>query len=108
MTGCEHPWQAALERAYAASEEFRAEEERKAGEVYRFEVGFTIPDAVARDASISTCRVSDGLRVELEFHGTEDAREKITDLIADLPTVCRSFRRYYAETGGGDGDDGKG
>ena len=106
MTGCEHPWQEAFERAYAASEEFRAEEERKAGEVYRFEVGFTIPQTVARDAVIETHRVADGLRVEMEFHATEGARERITDVIADLPTTCRSFRRYYAETGGGEGHGG--
>lgn len=100
MSGCEAAWRAAMDRAYAASAEFRAEEERKAGEVYRFEVGFTLPDAICRDARIETERVADGLRVEVEFYGTEDARRKVTDFVAELPTVCRSFRRYYSKTQG--------
>ena len=45
-------WRSAYEKAYAASEAYRLEEERRAGQVYLFEVGFTIPSAVARDAKI--------------------------------------------------------
>ena len=105
MACIEEPWRAAMDRAYQASQAFREEEERKAGEVYRFEVGFTLPEAIARDARVETQRVSDGLRIELEFYGTEDARRKITDFVAELPTVCRSFRRYYASTGGVTQDD---
>ena len=105
MSGYEAPWRAALDRAYEASAEFRAEEERKAGEVYRFEVGFTLPDAICRDCRVETAKVADGLRIEVEFYGTEDARRKVTDFVAELPTVCRSFRRYYASTEGVTADD---
>lgn len=95
-------WRSAYERAYAASAAYRLEEERRAGQVYLFEVGFTIPSAVARDAKIETHEAADGLRVEMTFNGTEDARKRITDVIAELPTVCRTFRRYYTQGSGGD------
>ena len=67
-----------------------------------FEVGFTIPSALARDARVETHGTGDGLRVEMTFLGTEDARRRITDVIAELPSTCRTFRRYYAQGSGGD------
>ena len=99
MSGGRELWRVAMDRAYEASAEFRAEQDRLAGQVYRFEVGFTLPASIAADAKIETFQQADGLRIELEFFGTEEARRKITDVIADLPTTCRSFRRYY-ESGG--------
>ena len=95
-------WRSAYERAYAASKAYRLEEERRAGQVYLFEVGFTIPSAVARDVAVETHGTAEGLRVEMTFHGTEDARRRITDVIAELPSTCRTFRRYYAQGTGGD------
>ena len=88
------PWRDAMERAYAASAAYRAEAERAAGTIYRFEVAFTLPSSIARDAEICSYAEADGLRIELTFRGTEEARRRITDIIAELPTSCRTFRRY--------------
>lgn len=93
-------WRAAMERAYAANAAWRAEAEAAAGRLFRFEVGFTLPASVAKDVKVETYPDQDGLRIEVQFLGTEDARRKITDFIAELPTTCRSFRRYYDEGGG--------
>ena len=101
-TSTSNDWRSAYERAYEASAVYRAEEERRAGQVYLFEVGFTIPSALARDARVETHGTGDGLRVEMTFLGTEDARRRITDVIAELPSTCRTFRRYYAQGSGVD------
>ena len=99
------PWREAMGRAYRASAESRAEAEKRAGQVYRFEVGFTVPASIARDLRCEVVSDDAGSRFEIEFYGTEDARRKITDVIAALPTTCRSFRRHYA-TGKGATADG--
>ena len=97
-------WRRSLDRARRAHSEWMAEEAADAARVYRYEVGFTIPSAVCRDCTIETSEADGGLRVLMEFRGTEEARAKVTDFIADLPAVCRSFRRFYDEAPGGVSD----
>ena len=99
---------AAMDRAFEATARSRAEAERRAGQVYRFEVGFLVPASVARGLRVETAQDESGTRFVIEFYGTEEARRKVTDVIADLPTVCRSYRRYYIEGGDGDGGEERG
>lgn len=91
-------WQA-MDRAHEAVSALNAREKARAEKVYRFTLGFTVPAAVCRDLVVETVPTSDGLHFEIEFFGTDEARRKVCDVVASLPTVCRSYHRYYDEGG---------